>query len=149
MVANDLHIVSERLNETLSGFTTDPERAVHREDGERRDDPRIESRVKVSVVLDQGDVHGVGVSQDVSMSGMNLKSNRQLQRDASLQLTIHIPTDGKDVRGGELSVAGVVVRAEERSGYYYYGIRFEPLGSAQKHMLQSLFTYFGKHHSYA
>jgi methyl-accepting chemotaxis protein len=149
MVANDLNLVSERLNETLSGFVTAPEAPVVRAEDEKRNTPRIESRIKVSVALEQGDLHVVGMTKDISMGGMSLKSNHKLQRDSLLPLTICLPMDKAGSNAETLSLTGVVVREEERSGCYHYGVQFNTLNSRQKQLLQGIFTYFGKQHSYS
>lgn len=148
LVASDLHIVSERLNETLSGFKTDPEASIGRSHTDKRSAPRIESRIKITVDIEQDGMHINSATQDISMGGMNLKSTHKLQRNDKLPLTIHLPTEEGD-KNKTLFLTGRIIREEEKAGFYYYGINFNPLDNHQKHLLQSIFIFFGKQHSYS
>jgi methyl-accepting chemotaxis protein len=149
LVANDLHLVSERLNETLSGFTTDPEASIVRSLSEKRETPRIENRIRVTVNLEQGDLQINGMTQDISMGGINLKCSHKLQKNTSLPIIIHLPLDGQGDAVEMLNLTGRIVREEHKQGFYYYGIEFNMLSDEQKQALQTVFDFFCKQHSYS
>ena len=148
LVANDLHLVSERLNETLSGFITEPEASVKRSRSEKRETPRIENRIRVTVNLEQGGLQINGMTQDISMGGISLKCSQKLQKNTPLPIIIHVPLDEQGDTVEMLNLSGRIVREEEKQGFYYYGIQFVTLNSAQKQSLQTLFDFFCKQHSY-
>ncbi len=149
LVANDLHLVSERLNETLSGFVTAPEASVERSVSEKRETPRIENRIRVTVNLEQGDLQISGMTQDISMGGINLKCSQKLQKNTSLPIVIHLPLDERGETVEMLNLTGRIVREEKKQAFYYYGIQFTTLSSVQKQSLQTIFDFFRKQHSYA
>lgn len=149
LVANDLNLVSERLNESLSGFVADPETSVKRSIKDKRNSPRIENRIKVTVEVEQNGTYINGVTQDISMGGLNLKCNQQLQRNSKLDLMVHLPVDKPGDQEELLAVAGRIVQEKKKTKYYYYGIQFDTLDNNQKQLLQSVFNFFGKQHSYS
>jgi methyl-accepting chemotaxis protein len=146
LVANDLHIVAERLNELLKGFVTDPEASVERSHTDKRQAPRIEGRVKVTVNLEQGSSQIVGVTQDISMGGINLKTSERLDKNASLPIKIHLPIEDSE---NMLALTGHIVREDKKGKYFYYGIQFSPMDESQKGSLRTVFNFFGKRHSYS
>jgi len=148
LVASDLHLVSKRLNETLSDFVVNPETPVKRPEKEKRNTPRIESRIKVTVDTEQEGHQINAVTQDISMGGMNLKCNQHLQRKSQLRLMIHLPSENNEDQEELLKLTGHIVREEERKGNYYYGIQFDALDNKQEPLLKSIFNFFGKQHSY-
>ncbi len=149
LVANDLHLVTEQLNELLEGFVTDPEASVERLQTDRRQAPRIENRIKVTVDVEQGGSKIIGVTQDVSMGGMKLKMSEQLDRNGSLSFVIHLPMDEMAGSAARLDFTGLIVHEERRDGYYFYGVQFSPLNKVQKRSLRTVFDFFGKQHSYS
>ncbi len=149
LVAKDLNLVSELLNKSLSGFMADPETSSMRTDEDKRNAPRIKNRIKVAVELEQDGTSINGVTQDISMGGLNLKCNQQLQRNNKLNLLIHLPMEKLENQPKVLVLAGRIVRDEKKAGYYHYGIQFDALDNSQKQLLQSVFNFFGKQHSYS
>ncbi len=149
LVANDLHLVSERLNVTLSGFVTAPEASIERSGSEKRETPRIENRIRVTVNLEQGGLQINGMTQDISMGGINLKCSQKLQKNTSLPIIIHLPLDERGETVEMLHLTGRIVREEKKQGFYHYGIQFSTLNSEQKQSLQTIFDFFCKQHSYA
>ncbi len=149
MVANDLHIVSDRLNEALSGFVTDPESSLERSRTDKRTTPRIENRIKVTVKVEQGNLLLNGTTQDISMGGINLKCSEKLQKSNSLPIVVHLPVEAKEEPGKMLNLTGRIVREEKKKDFYYYGVQFTSLSGSQKDSLRTVFSFFGKQHSYS
>ncbi len=149
LVASDLHVVAERLNELLDGFVTDPDAAVRRQTSDKRQAPRIENRIKVTVNVEQGALQVQGITQDISMGGIKLKCNDQLDKGASLPILIHLPLEEATGSVGEVNLTGRIVREEEKEGYYFYGIQFSTLNETQERSLRAIFDFFGKPYSYS
>jgi len=147
MVADDLHLVSEELNRILDGFIPDPAEPVKRAKDEKRQVPRIENRVKISI--EQGGGQISGVTRDISMGGLRLKCAHRLDRNAALQMKIHLPMESSSRENKTLDIEGRIVHEEQDKEYFYYGIHFSTLTRDQQLMLQQVFTYFGKPHQYA
>jgi methyl-accepting chemotaxis protein len=147
MVADDLHLVSEELNKILDGFIPDPTEPAKRAKDEKRQTPRIENRVKISI--EQEGAHISGVTRDISMGGLKLKCNHQLKRGRTLMLRIHLPMDYSPGRGNTLDIEGRIVHEEKNQEYFYYGIEFNTLNSNQQQMIRKIFNYFGKPYQYA
>ncbi len=147
MVADDLHLVSEELNKILAGFIPEPTEPVKRAEGEKRQSPRIENRVKISI--EQQGVTISGVSRDISMGGIKLKCNHRLQRDGTLILRIHLPANSSFGEENTIEIEGRIVHEEKQKDYFYYGIKFKKLNSNQQQMVRQIFDYFGKPYQYA
>ena len=148
LVANDLNLVAEQLNKTLSGFITNPEESVPRDQTDKRTAPRIWNRIKVTI--EQGNLQIQGVTQDISMGGIKLKCSHPLSKQSStLPLTIHLPMDEHDGQQETLPLTGQVVRRDESKGNYTYGIKFNLLNTKQTIALKTVFDFFGKPHNYS
>ena len=149
LVASDLHLVAQLLNETLSGFTALPESAVKRAENDKRNSPRIANRVKVKVEIDNKEMHLLGITQDISLGGMKLKCRQKLKHKGRLHFMIHLPADIPGKQEEILKLSGSVVREDKKQNYYYYGIQFESLDTRQEKVLKSIFNFFRKQHSYS
>ncbi len=149
LIANDLHLVSKGLNETLSGFTAEPEAAVKRSVEDKRKAPRIENRIKVTVDIKHKGYQINGVTQNISMGGMLLKCKEQIQDKGNLRLILHLPLEKQRNQEKILILSGRIVREEEKRDDYFYGIQFEALDQSQEQLLQGVFNFFGKHHGFA
>ena len=148
LVASDLNLVAEQLTKTLSGFITNPEASVPRTKEDKRTAPRIENRVKVT--LEQGGQQIHGVTQDISMGGINLKCSHPLpQNTSTLPLTIYLPMDDPDEQQKTLSLTGQIVRRDKKKGYHTYGIKFDLMNTEQTAALKTVFDFFCKPHSYS
>ncbi len=149
LVASDLHLVAQLLNETLSGFTALPESATKRSENDKRNSPRIANRVKVNVEIDNKKMHLLGITQDISMGGMKLKCRQKLKHEGRLHFMIHLPADIPEKQEEILKLTGSVVREDKKQNHYYYGIQFDSLDSRQEQVLKSIFNFFGKQYSYS
>ena len=149
LVASDLHLVSQQLNETLSGFSAVPESAIKRTKNEKRNSPRIVNRVKVNVEIDNKETNLLGITQDISMGGMKLKCREKIEHKGNLHFKIHIPADIPEKQEEILKLTGSVVREDKILNHYYYGIQFNSLDASQEQVLKSIFSFFGKQHSYS
>jgi len=147
MVADDLHIVSEKLNETLRDFVTAPPPAPKKDRNDKRQAPRAENRIKVTVV--QGETEVNGVTQDISMSGMKLKCTDKLQKNSQIPLIIHLPMDDQPDGQATLPLNGRVIHEEQQGDYYFYGIQFNTMNRDQIQKMEYVFDYFCVPHQYA
>ncbi len=147
MVADDLHLVSEELNAVLSGFTTDPPPPVKRPKNEKRQFPRIENRIKLSI--EQEGSRFSAITRDISMGGIKIKCEHQLNMDKPLQIRLDLPKGASDAGMNKCTLTGRIVREEKKEKYLYYGIQLETLTDRQKQQMQKIFDYFCKHFTYA
>ncbi|HHB75329.1 MAG TPA: methyl-accepting chemotaxis protein [Desulfobulbus sp.] len=147
MVADDLHLVSEELNEVLDGFITDPVAPVQRPKNEKRAFPRIENRIKISI--EQEGMHFSGITRDISMGGIQIKCDHQLNGDRPVHLRLDVPEGTFPAGRNSFDLKGRIVREEKKENYFYYGIQLETLTDAQKQKMKNICNYFCKHFNYA
>lgn len=144
LVATDLHKVSEQLDKLLSGFTTDSVVAETRTDDEKRQHPRIKNQIKV--ILEQAGQEVEGITQDLSMAGLQVKCMEKLNfnKNKSVNFHIYCPTKQNE----KFVLPGDLVHADTFSDAFYYGIKFNTISASDKSRLQNVFNYFEKASEY-
>jgi len=149
LVASDLHMVSDELDQLLQKFSTDSVAAKTRMGSDQRAYPRINNQVKV--VLEQGELRAEGLTQDISMSGFQVRCLQafDVRHHLKLSICIHLPREGLEESEGTLCVSGSISRSDDRSDGFYYGITFDSLDSGDHRKLQALFGYFKKASEFA
>ncbi|MCP3668281.1 MAG: HAMP domain-containing protein [Gammaproteobacteria bacterium] len=147
LVANDLHTISEHLNELLRRFETDGVESESRDSEEKRIYPRINNQLKVTLI--QGDVTAQGVTQDISMTGLYIKSRQHFEESRSVDIEVHLPQETNAENGSILSLSARIVRHDLESDLNQYGVDFKSLSTAQKEQLKGIFNYFGKSCTFA
>ncbi len=149
LVASELHMVSDELDQLLQKFSTDKVTAETRMGSDQRVFPRINNRVKV--ILEQGELRAEGLTQDISMSGLQVRCLQafDIRQHLKLKICIYLPREGLEESEETLSVSGAVSRSDEREDGFYYGITFDALGGGDYRKLQSLFDYFKKASEFA
>ncbi len=149
LVASDLHTVSDDLDRLLHRFQTDTPAAQDRTDNEQRRHPRIDNQIKV--MLHQGSNHIEGITQDISMSGLQIKCTKELDATQDLDLEIHLylPKGEHEVEDEVLRVKGYIVRSDAKPDGVFYGIKFRRIAGADKSQLKKVFEHFKKPHQYA
>ncbi|WP_421870575.1 methyl-accepting chemotaxis protein [Motiliproteus sp.] len=144
LVAGDLHRVSDELDLLLARFRTDQVSAPTRHADDKRQAPRINNQLEVS--LCQAGVAVGGLTQNLSMTGAEIKLLEALNEREPLQVEILLPEEPTS----RLSLRAKIMRCTRTDGgQYLYGIRFESLTAAQQQQLSRAFDYFRKAHSYA
>ncbi len=147
LVANDLHTISEHLNELLRRFETDGVESESRDSEEKRIYPRINNQLNVTLI--QGDVTAQGVTQDISMTGLYIKSMEHFEANRSVDIEIHLPQEITTDSGSILTLSARIVRHDRESDVNQYGVDFKSLSMDKKEQLKGIFRYFGKSCTFA
>ena len=147
-IGNDLHRVTEQLNEVMSGFTF--QRAVEpakRERGEKRRYPRLERGLLVAVKEAGGEeVAAEALASDLSLTGMKLVLSRELQGGGPVTVSLHLPANSVDryMKQPPLALQAVVRWQREEDGRPHCGVEFQNLTSEQRDRLAGVFAF---HHA--
>lgn len=149
LVASDLHLVSDELDNLLHKFDTDNVAPPLRKTDEQRTFPRINNRIKV--MLCQGDIRAEGLTQDISMSGLQIKCKKSFDDRSNLEVKIRLYVPGQEHLTEEemFVIHGNIVHSDKRPDGFYYGINFESLNSSEQHKLKEIFDYFRKPNQFA
>jgi len=153
LVANDLHIISDKLEKLLNDFETDDVTFEQRDQEEKRAYPRIDNQIKI--VLSQGDREIEGLSQDISMTGLQIKclnslfSKSEQAQNKHVKVCLHIPQQGIDDKVESIIIASHIIRETKKTDGYYYGISFSQMNNNQQEKVKELFKYFSKASHYA
>jgi len=148
MVANELHTVSDNLDRLLRKFNTDSVAPSVRKADEKRALPRISNQIKVA--LKQGETNAEGLTQDISMSGLQVKcpQSYDAKSDMELHIRIYLPRNQHEMEEETLVLRGRIVHTDERADGFYYGINFVSLNSSKQRKLKEIFDYFKKPHQF-
>jgi len=145
LVAEDMYASSEQLNTTLEKFTIDPMTGARREPGELRGYPRIRNHLQIDIMYQGETVQAM--TNDFSLSGLNLKTTRRLKGEHELQGLLHLPV----VQGEPDQVVALRIQLlrERKSGkYYIYGAQCQLANQGDEERLKKAFAFFKKPHAY-
>ncbi|BFM50446.1 methyl-accepting chemotaxis protein [Marinomonas sp. THO17] len=147
MVADDLYHISEKLETHLEGFITETHEFVAKADHEKRNAPRSENKMRLYV--EQGDMSGEGMTNDISKQGIKFRSKLQLDPQLLVTLQIVLPEEIKR-QGSQalLSLKANIIRVEQHSAYFIYSLKFDDVSAQQEQVLKALFTFFKGPHSF-
>ena len=140
MVASDLYTISEQLDTQLRGFTTELTNTVETPSGENRLSPRAENKIRVNIV--QGSSSGDGLTEDVSMTGVKVRSKVAFDNHQKVTLNFQLPVEIAKTTGNRLTLMAQIVHCLQTADYYVYGIRFDTVSAATESQLIALFNYF-------
>lgn len=147
MVAASLSTVADNINISLQDFTIDPTSKADRQTGDKRLVPRIDNSIRCRVQQDGQVV--TGVSDDISINGLQIKCRQKLQHQGSLPVQLILPLKGKTGEHEEFSVVVKVMREFKKGGYYCYGVEFERKTPQLEEIMRKVIQYFKKKDRYA
>ncbi len=147
IVAEDLHLVSDQLNTILEKFKTDPVAPVARDADEKRAYPRIRNQVRIMVTSGEETIQGV--TNDISLSGLNIKCRKKLQMMTDLPAVLYVPEDESAQEEDSLELTVRVLHEREEDGRYAYGMQFSLVNTDDEQKLERVFTFFHKPYRYA
>lgn len=139
-VASDLYTISEQLDTQLRGFTTELTDTVETPKGENRQSPRAENKIRVNI--EQGSSSGDGLTEDVSMTGIKVRSKIAFDNREKITLHFHVPAEIASTTSSRLTLIGEIVHCLQTDDYYIYGIRFDAVSASTEDQLVTLFNYF-------
>ena len=141
LVAAELSSAADRLQKTLQNFSTNRESAPPRQAGEKRNFPRIDNSIRITVQQEGQDIEGV--TQNLSLSGMKLRCRRLLALNTIIPTNLFLPTTDN----GKEEIVQVKIRLlhktqEEKD--YLYGAEFVDLTTAQQQKITKVFDFYQK-----
>ncbi|MDD5250656.1 MAG: methyl-accepting chemotaxis protein [Rhodocyclaceae bacterium] len=150
-IGNDLHRVTEQLNEVMSGFQFQRmiEVAPARPAGEKRRFPRLPRGV-LALVSQDGAQRIEALASDLSLSGMRLIVPRPLQADRPVTLQIQMPADSlsRYQNQAPLSVQAKVCWQRQENGRPVCGLEFLNPTPTQRDRLAEIFAFYNKAPAY-
>jgi methyl-accepting chemotaxis protein len=151
-IGNDLHRVTETLNEVMSGFQFQRmiEADAVKPAGEKRQFPRLERGMLVLVASQEDDMKMESLATDLSMTGMKLVVPKELNKDLPVTLSIQMPADNlTDYQNQKpLVVQARVCWQRMENGRPACGVEFKNVAGAQKQELERVFSYYHKAATY-
>lgn len=148
-IGDDLYQVTESLRAILGQFTYEKTVVVTRDKNDKRAVPRLTHQLRVQFV--QGKKHYEGICSDLSMSGMKLRLQEELDKNIPLSLSIFIPFE--DLKQYEsqrpIALSAQLVWQRTEQGKLQGGIKFIDVNAAQKQELENCFAYFHQETRYS
>ncbi|QSX34285.1 type IV pili methyl-accepting chemotaxis transducer N-terminal domain-containing protein [Shewanella avicenniae] len=145
LVASDLYEISEQLDKQLRGFVTEQSESMPMSANEQRRTPRADNKLRVTIT--QGKIIGEGLTSDISMEGMKLRSSEQFFDSQPVKLEFFLPKDiPSSTRRVELTAS--IVHVARKGDHLTYGLRFQSIPNTTQHLLKQLFTHFKRPHRY-
>jgi methyl-accepting chemotaxis protein len=147
-IGNDLHRVTETLNEVMSGFQF--QRMIEidavKPEGEKRKFPRLERGMLVLVASQGSEATMESLATDLSLSGMKLIVPRELDKDLPVTLNIHMPADNLNEYQNQkpLVIQARVCWQRVENGRNACGIEFKDLVGWQREALEKVFGFYGQ-----
>jgi len=143
-IGESLHKVTGNLNTLMAGFTFDNAPIIEPGQHEKRNFPRISNRLLVQAR--QGGTLIECSSLDLSMAGMRLRLNEQLNDKQALELELFLPQENleKYERQTPLKLRSIINWQRQVEGKNQCGVSFENLTQDANHKLRECFQYFHK-----
>ncbi len=152
-IGNDLHRVTEKLNEVMAGFNF--QRELERENktsGNKRRDPRLDRAMLVMVNQDGNPpVRAEALAADLSLSGMRLVVPRSLREGESVNLSIQLPADSLDryMDQTPIPLTAMVRWQRQENGRNVCGVEFRDPNGVQRQRIADVFAFYNKAPTYA
>ncbi|SJN57179.1 Methyl-accepting chemotaxis protein PctB [Vibrio ruber DSM 16370] len=146
MVAGDLYDISEQLDQQINGFKTHVSEAVAKEQGEQRNSPRAGNKLRVKLLQNQRTIEGI--TSDISMDGIKIRTTSALDGKEIVTLQFHLPEQIKHSGSNPLIVKANIVHTKQQQENYDYGLKFTGLSEAQHSALKLIFKHFNESYRY-
>lgn len=149
-IGDDLYKVTHRLNNLMKEFRFEHlAESAARAVNEQRRNPRFEQSLLVHVL--QNNEKSDGISSDLSLCGMQLRTHEKLHPKQALTLEILLPQDNREAYEKQvpLRMNGRIARYWSSEDNYYYGIEFVDIADSERGKLKRCFDYFNKNAEYA
>lgn len=144
LFVKDLKNISILLAQLTNDFKFDENETRARRGNDKRLYPRIHNQLKI--VLQQQEKSLQGLTQDLSLSGLQLKSmtSEKFSINTPVLFLINLPNNEIDDEVQTLTLLGDVIHYEQQGDIFYYGVHFHKLSEQQQKTLQIIFDYFDK-----
>lgn len=140
-IGDDLLGVTERINTLLSEFTYNHDELITPAESEHRDYPRVHEHLLVKINDNNNIVEGV--SNDFSLSGIQIRLNSVISTKENIQLNLYRPFDDAQEYEQQtpVSFTGTVQWDRNEDGRYIYGIKYTAVTDEQKEFTEECFKY--------
>ena len=141
-IGDDLYQVTESLRAVLSQFTYPQSSIVLREKNEQRAMPRLTHQLRVQVW--QGEKQFESICHDLSMSGMKLRLQEELDQHEPLKVAIFIPFADLEQYESQkpITLQAQVVWQRLEQGKLNCGVKFVDVDAGQSRELENCFSFF-------
>lgn len=143
-IGDDLLGVTERINTLLSEFTFNHDEVIAPAQNEHRDYPRAHEHLLAKI--DDNNHVIEGVSNDFSLSGIQLRLNAPMFEKNDIDLMLYKPYD--DAKQYEqqtpVSFKGTVQWERREGDRYIYGVEYVAVTEEQKVFIEECFKYFNR-----
>jgi methyl-accepting chemotaxis protein len=143
-IGDDLHKVSARLSDIMSGFAYKGEAVIEADQNEQRRYPRAHNSLLAK--LTQGGETIDAVTSDFSMTGMRLSASRAVKDQEHVDIALYLPYE--DITEYEeqepLHLGGKVVWLRKEGDQFVCGVDLAGLNGQQREMIRKCFTFFHK-----
>jgi len=143
-IGQSLHKVTGNLNALMAGFTFHNAFTIEPGQHEQRNFPRISNRLLVKVK--QGGIAIESSTLDLSMAGMRLRLNEQLNESKPLELEIYLPQESLQAyeQQAPLKLRGTINWQRMVDNIHQCGVSYENLTADANQKLRECFQYFHK-----
>jgi methyl-accepting chemotaxis protein len=143
-IGTNLHAVTQRLNDLMSGFIFEHIISIEPAQNEKRRYPRAQNNLLIKIV--QGSQNMEGVTNDFSLTGMKLSLPHPLEPGVNLNLGIYLPY--KDMSQYEsqapVNLLGRIAWQRKEGGEQLCGVEFIELDEVKRNYLKHCFSFFNK-----
>ena len=146
LVAGDLYEMSESLEKHLQSFNTESVEQIIAESGDKRKFPRVNNKLRVN--LQQGSLEGDGLTLDISMQGLKVRSALEFNDKQPVTIIMHPPSIENENAVAPYKLEADLIHTKRVDNLYHYGFRFTNLSPTDQQSLENVFTYFKKPYQY-
>jgi methyl-accepting chemotaxis protein len=147
LVASDLNQISEQLDQQISGFKTSQVTSVSKAQNEKRKTPRAENKLRVNIM--KGEQHAEGLSSDISMQGMKLRSPANFNKGDMVELRFYLPASFSASEHANPSLNAEIIHVSKHDDLNSYGIQFSNVSASQNQLLIDIFKHFNEAYQYS
>lgn len=144
-IGDDLRMVTDKLNNMMSGFTyTSGSVSIEPAQHEKRDAPRAQNSLLIKVTQ-----HGKtleGISKDFSLTGLSLRLPEQVDTETPIDLFVYLPNADLNQyeRQPPLNMRGQVVWQRPERKQYLCGVKFIEMKEEDRQKLRECFSFYNK-----
>jgi methyl-accepting chemotaxis protein len=145
VIGEDLHAVTDRLNELMKGFSfIHSDAIIESAQNEKRRAPRARNSLLVQVRQNENMLDAV--TRDFSLTGLSLWLVQPITSPQPLDLELYVPSNNLDqyTNQSPLKVKGRIAWQRQENGRHACGVEFVEVGTAIHQQLKQCFEFFNK-----
>ncbi|GLS89855.1 hypothetical protein GCM10007916_09220 [Psychromonas marina] len=144
LFAQDLHTTAMQLDKLTADFKTDKKVKRARRGNDKRLHPRINNQLEISLQQQDKVLHGL--TQDISLSGLQMKSLQPIQFDHTepVNFSIILPNNSIQMEYITITLLADIVHYKQQQHNFLYRLSFHSLDLKDQAKIQQIFDYFDK-----